>query len=96
MKIHRLKDLLYSTRNYTHYFVTTYKGKESEIQSYLYITIQTHTHTHGFPGNSAGKESTCNAGDPGSIPRSGRSAGEGIGSRVYSHSSILGLPWWLS
>ena len=26
----------------------------------------------GFPGGSAGKESTCNAGDPGSIPGSGR------------------------
>ena len=26
----------------------------------------------GFPGASAGKESTCNAGDPGLIPGSGR------------------------
>ena len=33
----------------------------------------------GFPHSSAGKESACNAGDPGSIPGSGRSAGEGIG-----------------
>ena len=33
----------------------------------------------GFPGGSARKESTCNAGDPGSIPGSGRSIGEGIG-----------------
>ena len=24
------KDLLYSTRNYTQYFIITYKGKESE------------------------------------------------------------------
>ena len=32
-----------------------------------------------FPGSSAGKESACNAGDPGSIPGSGRSPGEGIG-----------------
>ena len=32
-----------------------------------------------FPGSSAGKESTCNAGDSGSIPGSGRSPGEGIG-----------------
>ena len=32
-----------------------------------------------FPGSSAGKESTCNAGDSGSIPGLGRSAGEGIG-----------------
>ena len=33
----------------------------------------------GFPDSSVGKESTCNAGDPSSIPGSGRSAGEGIG-----------------
>ena len=30
-----------------------------------------------FPGSSDGKESACNAGDPGSIPESGRSPGEG-------------------
>ena len=30
----------------------------------------------GFPGSSAGKESTCDAGDPGLIPGSGRSPGE--------------------
>ena len=30
----------------------------------------------GFPGSSAGKEYTYDAGDPGSIPGSGRSAGE--------------------
>ena len=33
----------------------------------------------GFPNNSVGKESVCNAEDPGSIPGSGRSAGEGTG-----------------
>ena len=33
----------------------------------------------GFPGGSAGKESACNAGDPGSIPGLGRSPGEGVG-----------------
>ena len=32
-----------------------------------------------FPGGSNGKESTCKAGDPGSIPGSGRSSGEGNG-----------------
>ena len=31
------------------------------------------------PGSSAGKESACNAGDPGSSPGSGRSPGEGMG-----------------
>ena len=33
----------------------------------------------GFPGGSDGKESACNAGDPGSIPGSGRSPREGNG-----------------
>ena len=33
----------------------------------------------GFPHSSVGKSSACNAGDPGSIPGSGRSPGEGIG-----------------
>ena len=33
----------------------------------------------GFPGGSDGKESTYNAGDPGSIPGSGRSPAEGNG-----------------
>ena len=40
-------------------------------------------------GSSAGKESTCSAGDPGSISRSGSSPGVG----KATHSSILGLPW---
>ena len=31
----------------------------------------------GFPGGSNGKESTCNVGDLGLIPGSGRSPGEG-------------------
>ena len=34
---------------------------------------------HCFPCGSAGKESTCNAGDLGSIPGLGRSPGEGNG-----------------
>ena len=37
-----------------------------------------------FSDSSFGKESTCNAGDPGSIPVSGISAGEGIGSPLQS------------
>ena len=32
-----------------------------------------------FPGGSAGEESDCNVGDPGSIPGLGRSLGEGKG-----------------
>ena len=33
----------------------------------------------GFPGSSAGKESACNAGDPGLIPGLGRSPRGGHG-----------------
>ena len=33
----------------------------------------------GFPGGSAGKESTCSVGELGSIPGLGRSPGEGNG-----------------
>ena len=44
----------------------------------------------GLPGSSAGRESACNAGDPGSIPGSGRSPGEGIGYLFqYSWASLV-------
>ena len=44
----------------------------------------------GFPGGSAGKEFTCNAGDPGSIPGSGRSSGEGLEYPLqYSWASLV-------
>ena len=44
-----------------------------------------------FPGGSDGKESACNAGDPGLIPGLGRSPGEGMA----THSSTLAwrTPW---
>ena len=54
-----------------------------------------HTPPTGFtnllhPGSSASKESAYNAGDPGSIPGSGRSAGEGIGYPLqYSWASLV-------
>ena len=44
----------------------------------------------GFPDSSVGKESTCNAGDPGSIPGLERSAGEVIGYLLqYSWVSLV-------
>ena len=44
----------------------------------------------GFPGSSAGKESTCNAGDLSLIPGSGGSPGEGIGYPFqYSWASLV-------
>ena len=44
----------------------------------------------GFPCGSVGKESACNAGDPGSIPGLGRSSGEGIG--YLPTPEFLGFP----
>ena len=43
-----------------------------------------------FPHSSVGKESACNAGDPGSIPGWGRSPGKGIGYPLqYSWASLV-------
>ena len=51
---------------------------------------QGYTRTHaGFPGGSDGKESAGNAGDPGSIPGTGRAPGEE--KEMATHFSIL--PW---
>ena len=44
----------------------------------------------GFPHGSVGKESTCNAGDPSSIPGLGTSTGEGIGHPLhYCWASLM-------
>ena len=51
----------------------------------------------GFPHSSVGKKSTCNAGDPGSIPGSGRPPGEGNGNPL-EYSCLENLmdrgAWW--
>ena len=51
----------------------SYDGHQS------WFKIELFSHVLGFPDSSSGKESTCNAGDPGLILGLGRSAGEGIG-----------------
>ena len=43
----------------------------------------------GFPGSSAGEESACNTGDPGSIPGLGRSSGEGISYQLQYFGASL-------
>ena len=54
-------------------------------KNYIIISID-----EGFPDSSVGKESSCNAGDPSSIPGSGRSVGEGIGYPLqYSWASLV-------
>ena len=49
------------------------------IKPHTYIPISGIWDTRDFPGGSDGKESACNVGDPGLIPGSGRSPGEGNG-----------------
>ena len=65
------------------------------VFTYMYIYM-------GFPGGSVGKESTCNAGDPGSIPGWGRPPGERNGNPLqYScpeksqgQRSLVGYSPW--
>ena len=45
----------------------------------FYIYVHIHMYIYGPPWWLSGKESACNAGNPSSIPGSGRSLGEGIG-----------------
>ena len=47
----------------------------------------------GFPDSSVGKESPCNAEDPGSIPGLGISAEEGIGYLLQYSWASLWLSW---
>ena len=52
------------------------KASELCLLSSFCCCIESPVYLSGFPGGSDGNESACNAGDPGSIPRSRRSLGE--------------------
>ena len=66
-------------------------------QAFLMIKHGNMTHIliHGFPGGSDGKESACNAGDPGLLPGSGRSPEErnGYPLQYYQENSVVGWTW---
>ena len=53
------------------------KGRQAN-RKYMWFISGIHL-SEGFPGGSDGKESACNAGDPGSTLGSGKSPGEGNG-----------------
>ena len=58
---------------------------KSSLIYFLFVVL-----TLGLLGSSAGKESTCIAGDPGLIPGSGRFPGEGISYPLqYSWASLV-------
>ena len=63
--------------------------KMHSSQKTLAVKISQHK-LPSFSDSSVGKESACSAGDPGLIPGSGRSAGEGIGYPLqYSWASLV-------
>ena len=56
----------------------------------IFVFIQYAWTKKGFPDCSVGEESACNAGDPDSIPGSGRSAGERTSYPLqYSWASLV-------
>ena len=63
---------------------------ERNAHSQLKVSENKNVNVLGFPDSSAGKESACNAGDPGFIPGLGRLAGERIGYPLqYSWASLV-------
>ena len=78
-----LSDILILASDAVHHFlhfVTQYHHWFMQCFSCIfYIPFHSICGSAGFPGGSAGKESTCNAGDLGSILGLGRSSGEGKG-----------------
>ena len=70
-----------------------YVCKEVCIHTYLcmYMHMKLILSTHvGFSGSSAGKESACDLGDPGSNPGSGSSTRDRIGYLLqYSWASLV-------
>ena len=55
--------------------ITNFPFRNLEVSTYF-------PKNKGFPGGSDGKESACDARDPYSIPRLGRSPGEGNGNQL--------------
>ena len=67
---------------------------KNQFHAYLIII---HYHLISFPGSLNGKASAYNVGDPGSIPGSGRSPGEGNGDPLqYSRleNPMDQRAWW--
>ena len=76
---------------FTTYNIMLSMNKDNFISSFgIFVTFAFSCFL--LPGSSVGEESACNAGDPGSIPGSGRSAGGGTGHPLqYSWASLAQL-----
>ena len=79
--------------NLTYLLRNPYTGQEATVRTRHGITDWFQIVKgvcQGLSDSSVGKESACNAGDPSSIPGSGRSTGEGIGyPNQYSWASLV-------
>ena len=62
-------------------------------EKHVVPTVRVSMHSGwGFPGGSDGKELACSAGDPGSIPGSGRSPGGGNSEKLLlNHTKTVGF-----
>ena len=96
--------LLIYTPNFFQYYIHTFSQililgftTPTQVASATHWLIEYCSSYWCFPGGSAGKEFTSNAGDPGSIPGSGKSPGEGNGYPLqYSclKKSMDRGAWW--
>ena len=84
--LHNLWDLSSQTSTWT----WTLGSERAESQPPDHQGIPWFAIFRGYSGGSDGKKSACNEGDPGSIPKSGRSPGEGNSNLLLY--SCLGNP----
>ena len=81
-----------STQEAPYIYVCVYIYMYTHIYIYIHMYIYTHTqYVNPSPGGSDSKESSCNAGDLGSIPGLGSSPGGGHGNPLQY--SCLENPW---
>ena len=68
------------------------KSLGDRLDEQTIVTTYVHSTFYAFPGGSDGKESACNAGDPGSIPWVRQ---DPLENGMATHSSILTwrVPW---
>ena len=75
-------------------------GEQNHLKNFIYfilfswlcwVFVAVYRLSRIFPGGSEGNASACNAGDPGSIPGSGRSPGEGMA--THSRTLAWKIPW---
>jgi len=84
------ENLPYIRTNVRAYFPSFQQNKKAG-QSLFFGQVFIMLLYKGFPHSSVGKESACNAGDPGFIPGSGRSPGKGNGRSLQY--SCWRMPW---